>query len=188
MRLSSLFQIPDPVAVMLKEDMIAGTLALVLGLMWMPLKNPEKLTTECSFLLCDRGASETHTCQFPSRPTEEVYFWSFHGRSRNSDLCFKKSWKIQICVSICSNLQPGALSLGERGHALRLAADSQTLIWNFVPCKLNQAVSIVQDSQYSAGTFYPLPVVIGRQQISFYISAQHSHVQNLSGALQSTHC
>lgn len=51
---------------------------------------------------------------FPVDPQRMVYFWSLHERPRSSDLCFEKSWKIQISVSICSNLQPCALSLGQK--------------------------------------------------------------------------
>uniref|UniRef100_A0A671E5Y1 S-formylglutathione hydrolase n=1 Tax=Rhinolophus ferrumequinum TaxID=59479 RepID=A0A671E5Y1_RHIFE len=42
----------------------------------------------------------------------DVYFWPLHGRPWSSDLYFKESWKIQICLSICSNLQSSALLLG----------------------------------------------------------------------------
>lgn len=54
---------------------------------------------------------------FPVDPQRMVYFWSLHGRPPSSDLCFEKSWKIQICVSICSNLQPCALSLGQKNFS-----------------------------------------------------------------------
>ena len=63
---------------------------------------------------CNRGASLSRQCQFSSRPPKDVYFWPLHGRSWNSDLYFKESWKIQICASICSNLQSSALSLGQK--------------------------------------------------------------------------
>uniref|UniRef100_A0A8J8Y847 S-formylglutathione hydrolase n=1 Tax=Callithrix jacchus TaxID=9483 RepID=A0A8J8Y847_CALJA len=59
-------------------------------------------------------ASPTHKCQFSSGSPKDIYFWPLHGRPWSSDLCFEKSWKIQICVSICANLQPCTLSLGQK--------------------------------------------------------------------------
>lgn len=50
MALSSLLQMPALVVAILKEKMRAGTLALVLGFKWMPLKILGKLTTECTLM------------------------------------------------------------------------------------------------------------------------------------------
>lgn len=49
---------------------------------------------------------------FPVDPQKDVYFGPLYGRPWSSDLYFKESWKIQICVSTCSNLQSSVLSLG----------------------------------------------------------------------------
>lgn len=66
--------------------------------------------TNCRMFSYVTGAATTRRCQLPGGLAEEVYF----GHSMQGH---KKSWKIHICVSICSSWPPRVVSLRQK-HAM----------------------------------------------------------------------
>lgn len=99
----------QPLWLHIKEEGGSRMQALVLGFMWMPLKTLGKTTYRMYSCVTEELPRLTNAI-FSSGPQR----MGTPRRPWSSGLCLEDSWKIEICVSICSNLQSSALFLGQK--------------------------------------------------------------------------